>query len=107
VLRRRRANTAAAISWISRSVPFCKVPKPRHHGSCPVLISDALRRIEELIDLIGSNNGDRRRRGLIRDCPRFRLVWRVSMSIISLDGFVKQMPTYGAPGGISGEPVPF
>jgi len=50
----------------SRGVPFCKVAKPRQQGGGPVLVTDALRRVEVLVDLIGSNSGDRWRRRLIR-----------------------------------------
>jgi len=50
----------------SRGVPFCKVAKPRQHGGGPVLVMTRSRRVEVLVDLIGSNNGDRWRRRLIR-----------------------------------------
>src|SRR5260370_23187088 len=49
----------------SRGVPFCKVAKPREHGGGPVLVTDALRRVEVLVDLTGSNSGDRLRPRLI------------------------------------------
>src|SRR5258705_2784705 len=43
----------------SRGVPFCKVAKPRQHGGGPVLVTDALRRVEVLVDLICSTNRGR------------------------------------------------
>ena len=50
----------------SRRVAFREVAEPGRRGGCLVVVADALRGVEVVIDLIASNDGDCRRRGLIR-----------------------------------------